>query len=75
MNPPEERAEPAEFISAILRPIYRMGLTLLFNDRILYVFCIYLRTNSDFCHLYNKLIGFRNRVEKCLQRGKNWVFK
>jgi hypothetical protein len=27
------------------------------------------------CHLQNKLIGFYNRVEKCLQRGTNWVFK
>ena len=23
-----------------------------------YVFCIYLRKNSDFCHLYHKLIDF-----------------
>ena len=40
-----------------------------------YVFCIYLRTNSDLCHLQHKLIGFYNRDEKCLLRGKNWVFK
>ena len=26
----------------------------------LYVFCIYLRTNSDLCHLQHKLIGFYN---------------
>jgi hypothetical protein len=31
------------------------------------VFYIYLRTNSDLCHLYHKLIGFYNRDEKCLQ--------
>ena len=37
--------------------------------------CIYLRTNSDLCHLYHKLIGFYNRDEKCLLRGTNWVFK
>ena len=54
------------------------GLT--FNNRRLcphrvYVFCIYLRTNSDLCHLYHKLIGFYNRDEKCLLRGTNWVFK
>jgi len=24
----------------------------------IYVFCIYLRTNSDLCHLQHKLIGF-----------------
>ena len=41
----------------------------------IYVFCIYLRTNSDLCHLQHKLIGFYNRDEKCLLRGMNWVFK
>ena len=41
----------------------------------LYVFCIYLRTKSDLCHLQHKLIGFYNRDEKCLLRGTNWVFK
>jgi len=33
------------------------------------MFCIYLRTNCDLCHLQHKLIGFYNRDEKCLQRG------
>jgi hypothetical protein len=37
------------------------------------VFCIYLRTNSDLCHLQHKLIGFYNRDKKCLLRGTNWV--
>jgi hypothetical protein len=50
-----------------------------FNIQQLYalptLFCIYLRTNSDLCHLQHKLIGFYNRVEKCLQRGTNWAFK
>jgi len=41
----------------------------------LYVFCTYLRTNSNLCHLQHKLIGFYNRDEKCLQRGTDWVFK
>ena len=41
----------------------------------IYVFCIYLRTNSDLCHLQHKLSGFYNRDEKCLQRGTDWVFK
>jgi len=41
----------------------------------IYVFCIYLRTNSDLCHLQHKLIGFYNQDEKCLQRGTDWVFK
>jgi len=39
------------------------------------MFCIYLRKNSDLCHLQHKLIGFYNRDEKCLQRGTDWVFK
>jgi len=37
------------------------------------VFCIYLRTNSDLCHLQHKRIGFHNRDEKCLQRGTGWA--
>ena len=37
----------------------------------IYVFCIYLRTNSDLCHLQHKLIGFYSRDEK---RGMDWVF-
>ena len=47
----------------------------MFCPHCIYVFCIHLRTNSDLCHLYNKLIGFYNRDEKCLLRGTNWVFK
>ena len=39
------------------------------------MFCIYLRTNSDLCHLQHKLNGFYNRDEKCLLRGTDWVFK
>jgi len=38
-------------------------------------FFIYLRTNSDLCHLHHKLIDLYNRDEKCLLRGTNWVFK
>ena len=36
---------------------------------------IYLRTNSDLCHLQHKLIGFCKRHEKCLLCGTNCVFK
>jgi len=39
------------------------------------MFCIYLRTNSDLCHIQHKLIGFYNRDEECLQRGTDWGFK
>ena len=45
------------------------------HHRIYLLFCIYLRTNSDLCHLQHKLIGFYNRDKKCLLRGTNWVFK
>ena len=45
------------------------------GSRCIYVFRIYLRTNSDLCLLQHKLIGFYNRDEKCLQRGTDWVFK
>ena len=41
----------------------------------IYVFWIYLRTNSDFFPIQFELIGFYNRDEKCLQRGMDWVFK
>ena len=43
--------------------------------RCIYVFCVYLRTNSDLCHLQHKLIGFYNRDGKCLLCGTDWVFK
>jgi hypothetical protein len=43
--------------------------------RSVFVFCIYLITNSDLCHLQHKLIGFYNREGKCLLRGTDWVFK
>ena len=53
-----------------------------FNIQQLYVLptlylciCVYLRTNSDLCHLQHKLIGFYNPDEKCSQRGTDWVFK
>ena len=54
--------------------------SLAFNDctlcpHCIYVFCFYLRTNSDLCHLQHKLIGFYDPDEKCLQRGTDWVFK
>ena len=37
-----------------------------FCPHYIYVFCIYLRTNSDLCHLQHTLVGFYNRDEKCL---------
>jgi len=34
-----------------------------FKWRYIYVFCTYLTTNSDLCHLQHKLIGFHNRMK------------
>jgi len=45
-----------------------------FCPHYIYMFFIYLRTNSDLCHLQHKLIGFYNRGKKWLLRGTNWVF-
>jgi hypothetical protein len=36
---------------------------------------LFLRTNSDFCPIQRKVIGFYNRDEKCLQRGTDWRSK
>jgi hypothetical protein len=37
--------------------------------------CVYLRTNSDLCHLQHILIGFYNWDKKFLKRGTDWGFK
>jgi len=42
---------------------------------LLWEFCTDLRTDNDLCHLQHKLIGFYDSGGKCLQRGKDWVFK
>ena len=49
------------------------GHSLTFNSctfcpHFIYMFCIYLRTNSDICHLQHKLIAFYNRDEKFTAR-------
>ena len=42
----------------------------------LYLCVLYLSKNKQrLVSLQNKLIGFYNRDEKCLQRGTNRVFK
>jgi hypothetical protein len=40
----------------------------------IYVFCVDLRTNSDYFSLQHYLTGFYNRG-RCLLCGTNWVFK
>ena len=51
-----------------------------FNNRTLcphciYVFRVYLRTNSDLSYLHHKLIGFYSGDKKCLLRGTDCAFK
>ena len=62
-----------------LKP-YRSVLNQQFNIQQLYalpslycLFCIYLRTNSDLCHLLHKLIGFYNRFNT-LQHGGHYMY-
>ena len=49
--------------------------TLVLSAHTVFMCFFYLRINSDLRHLYHKVIGFYNRDEKCLQRGKNCIFK
>ena len=46
----------------------------LHTERI-YVFCVDLRTNSDYFPIQHKLIGFYNGEGECLLRGTDWGFK
>jgi hypothetical protein len=41
----------------------------------IYVFCVDLRTNSDYFTVQHWLIGFYNREGVCLLRFTDWVFK
>ena len=41
----------------------------------IYVFCVDLRTNSDYFLMQHQLTGFYNREGECLLRGTDWVFK
>jgi len=38
----------------------------------IYVFCVDLRTNSDYFPMRHKLIGLYNRDGECLLRGTDW---
>ena len=58
----------------VMHHLFDINNCMLWLHRI-YMFCIYVRTNSDLCHLQHKLIGFYKRDEKCLQRGTDWGFK
>jgi len=39
------------------------------------VFCVALRTNSDYFPIQHQLTGLYNRDGVCLLRGTDWVFK
>jgi hypothetical protein len=39
------------------------------------VFCVDLRTNSDYFPIQHYLTGFYNRDGVCLLRGTDWIFK
>jgi len=79
------RHEKAEGYVCVILTVWSLLVTwcttsLTFNNctlypHCIYVFCIYLRTNSDLCHLQHELIGFYNRDEKFLLRGTDCVFK
>ena len=79
--PLDHNMSDKKYISDLLKPTGHMMhqqfniQQFTFCPHCICVFCIYLKTNSDLCHLQHKLIGFYNRDEKCLLRGTNWVFK
>ena len=51
-------------LDTVPRPDFVSLNSCTFCPHCIYVFCIYLRTNSDLCHLLYKLIGFYNRDER-----------
>jgi hypothetical protein len=54
----------------------RFNIQQLYVLPILYLCVLYLSENKQrLRHLQHKLIGFYNRDEKCLLRGRYWVFK
>jgi hypothetical protein len=55
-----------------MKSVYSAVLTIPLNKA---VCASSFRTNSDFCHLQHKMIGFYNPDEKCLQRGTDLFFK
>jgi len=40
----------------------------------IFVFCVNLRTNSDYFPIQHYFIGSYNRDGVCLPRGTDWVF-
>ena len=42
----------------VMHQQFNIQLLYVLPTQCIYVFCIYLRTNGDLCHLQHKLIGF-----------------
>jgi len=40
----------------------------------IYVFCVDLRTNSDYFSIQHQVTGLYNRDGECLLRGTDWIF-
>ena len=70
---------PLHLIFDSLRPcgycMYRIHVFYLQPTECISMFCTDLRTSNDFFLMQIQLIGFYNRVGKCLLRGMDWVFK
>jgi hypothetical protein len=72
---------PTNFLYYVLKPgghyMYRQvniqQLSVL-PTQCTYVFCVDLRTNSDYFPIQHSLTGLHNRDGECLLRGKDWVF-
>ena len=45
------------------------------STQCIYVFCVDLRTNSDYFPIHHLLTGFYNRDGVCLLCGTDWTFK
>jgi hypothetical protein len=68
-------AESVELLTGYLNVLKPTGYVMHQEVPTLYVFCFYLRTNSEFCPIQHQFLGFYNRNEMCSLRGANWVFK
>jgi hypothetical protein len=44
------------------------------STQCIYVFCVDLKTNSDYFPIQHQLTGFYNRDGQCLLRGTDWIF-
>jgi hypothetical protein len=59
----------------VVSNIFRVLTVFFWGGGVRCVFCIDLRTNSDYFPMQHWQTGFYNRDGKCLLRGTAWVFK